>query len=99
MIEALGKLFFVRIKMENHFLSAEVTMLGSKVESRGFLSSLTILDKEDKVFMRTTCHPRPISLEEWGQMGLVVPGKALSSTWKTDGKTFVIKMNMTVEEV
>ena len=41
-----------------------------------------------------------ISLEEkWGDMGLVVSKKALSSIWRWDGEDFVFDMKVSVEKV
>ena len=71
------KLFFARSKTENHAFFVDVTMLGSEAECRGFLASITIVDEAGKVFTRKESRPRPISLEEWGRMGLVVSEKDL----------------------
>ena len=94
-----GKSFFVRRKMENHCLYSEVIMLGSETEARGFLASITIKDSEGKVFISTTYHPRPISLEQWGQMGLVVTEKALSGISKANDKNYAHSMIVSVEKV
>ena len=94
------ELFFVKSKTENHSYFVEVTMLGSEEECRGFLASMTILDESKKVFTTKICRPRPISLEEkWGDMGLVVSKKALSSIWRWDGEDFVFDMKVSVEKV
>ena len=93
------KLFFARSKAENHSYFVDVTMLGNEAECRGFLASLTILDDDGKVFTRKDSRPRPISLEEWGDMGLVVTEKALSSIWVEDGEDFVFDIKVSVEKV
>ena len=71
-------------------------MLGSEAECKGFLASLTILDKEGKVFTRKDWRPRPISMEEWGNMGLVVSEKDLSTIWRPDEKDFVYDIKVSV---
>ena len=98
-IMAFGKSFFARYKIENRSHFSEVIMLGSEAECRGYLASITILDDDGKVFTRKDCRPRPISLEEWGDMGLVVTEKALSSIWVEDGEDFVFNINVSVEKV
>ena len=98
-IAAGEKLFFARSKRENHSFFVEVTMLGSEAECKGFLASITILDEDKKVFTRKDCRPRPISLEKWGDMGLVVTEKALSSIWMNDGEDFVFDIEVSVEKV
>ena len=92
-------MFFARSKRENHSFFVEVTMLGSESECKGFLTSITILDEDKKVFTRKDCRPRPISLEKWGDMGLVVTEKALSSIWVNDGEDFVFDIEVSVEKV
>ena len=74
-------------------------MLGSEAECKEFLACVTILDGEGQVFTRKEWRPRPISLEEWGLMGLVVPEKALSSIWRADEEqNFVYDLEMSVKK-
>ena len=62
-------------------------------------SCMVNLDNDGKVFTRKDSRPRPISLEEWGDMGLVVTEKALSSIWVEDGEDFVFDIKVSVEKV
>lgn len=103
-LSALGATFFLRTKRENHYHSVEVVMLGSEEECKGFLASVTVLDKDGKVFTKNTSRPRPISLEKWGTMGLVLPEDTLSSIWTPELSTpgtpnFAYKMVFYVERV
>ena len=101
-ISSCSKYFFVRSKRENNSHFFEVVMLGSEAECKGFLARMTILDEEGKVFTRKDCRPRPISLVEWGRMGLVVPEKDLSSIWRTDEEDegdFVYDVKISVKKV
>ena len=93
------KLFFVRSKTENHSYFVEVSMLGSEEDCKEYLATMTILDDDDNTFFKTTCRPRPISLEKWGDMGLVVSKKALSSIWRPDGEDFVFDVDVSVEKL
>ena len=86
-MSALGATFFMRTKRENHHHSTEVVMLGSEEECKGFLASITVLDKDLKVFAKNTFRPRPISLENWGTMGLVLSEDTLSSVWTPELST------------
>ena len=74
-------------------------MLGSEEECNEYLATMTILDDDDNTFFKTACRPRPISLKEWGDMGLVVSEKALSSIWRPDGDDFVFDVEVSVEKV
>ena len=79
-----GKYFFARSKRENNSHCFEVVMLGSQAMCKYFLAKIAIFDEEGKVFTRKDFRPRPISLEDWGRMGLVVPEEELSSIWRAD---------------
>ena len=99
-IKSGGKTFFSRCKRQNFSHFFEVLMLGSEAECKEFLACVTILDGEGQVFTRKEWRPRPISLEEWGLMGLVVPEKALSSIWRADEEqNFVYDLEMSVKKV
>ena len=98
-MSAHGRKFFVRTKRENHHHYVEVVMLGSADECKGFLASAAVLDKELKVFTKNTSRPRPISLEEWGTMGLVIPEDTLSSIWTPETTDFAYKTKFSVEKV
>ena len=98
-IMAFGKSFFARYKIENRSHFSEVIMLGSEAECRGFLVSMTILDEEERVFTTKICRPRPISLERWGHMELVVPEKALASICWADGKDFIYRSMISVKKL
>ena len=63
------------------------------------MQSIRILDEDKKVFTRKDCRPRSISLEKWGDMGLVVTEKALSGIWVNDGEDFVFDIEVSVEKV
>ena len=84
------KMFFVQSKRENHFFYCEVIMLGSAEECKGFVASLHISEKANTY--STKSPPRPISLENWGCMGLCVQEKALSNIWtlQDDHYTFMV---------
>ena len=103
-MSAHGRKFFLRTKRENHYHSSEIVMLGSADKCKGFLASATVLDKDLKVFAKNIFRPRPISLEKWGKMGLVLPEDILSSIWTPDlstpeSPTFAYKIVFSVEKV
>ena len=91
-----GKVFFVKTKRENQIYTFETMMLGNDEECKEYLSSITILDKDGEIFTRNTSHPRPINMEEWGGMGLMLPENALSRVWtlKEEKPTYGIKISI-----
>ena len=99
MITASGKSFFLRSERESFSHYFDVTMLGSEEECSEFLASTTILDKNGKVFTTNICRPTPISLDEWGDMGLVVSEKVLSRIWRTEDQTFAYDVKVSVAKV
>ena len=100
-ISAHGRKFFIRTKRENKNYFFETVMLGSEDECKDFLAYGSILDKDDKVFTMNASHPRPISLEKWGSMGLMIPEDILSKIWtfKPEENNFVFTMRCYVEKV
>ena len=83
-VSAHGRKFFVKTNRENHHHYVETVMLGSADECKDFLASVTLLDKDLKIFTKNTSRPRHISLEKWGKMGLVISEDTLSSIWTPD---------------
>ena len=100
-ISAHGRKFFIRTKRENKNYFVETIMLGSEDECKDFLAYGSILDKDDKVFTMNASHPRPISLEKWGSMGLMIPEDILSKIWTFQPETnnFRFTMRCYVEKV
>ena len=98
-IASSGKTFFIRSERKDYSHFFEAVMLGSEAECKGFLASMTILDEEGKVFTRKDWRPRPISMVEWGNMGLVVSEKDLSTIWWADRKDFVYDVKISVTKV
>ena len=88
------KMFFVQSKRENHFFYCEVIILGSAEECKAFVASLHISEKANTY--STKSPPRPISLENWGCMGLCVQEKALSNIWtlQDDHYTFMVYIHI-----
>ena len=78
---AHGNLFFMKEKRENKIYWFETIMLGTEEECKDYLSSTTVLDEDFQTFATYTCHPRPISLEKWGDMGLTLSENALARIW------------------
>ena len=75
-------------------------MLGSDEESMDFLSSITILDKDSKTFATYTSHPRPISMEKWGDMGLNLSEKSLARIWtSTEDERYAYKIELSIKKV
>ena len=95
---AHGKLFFMKAKRENQTLMFETIMLGSEEECKDYISSITILDKDSKAFATYTCHPRPISLEAWGDMGLMLPEKALARIWTPKDEGYAYKIELSIDK-
>ena len=93
-ISAHGRKFFIRTKRENKNYFFETVMLGSEDECKDFLASITILDKDNKVFTKNTSRPRPISLEKWGSMGLMIPEDILSKIWTFNPETNRVEYTM-----
>ena len=98
-MSAHGRQFFARTKRQNHYHYVETVMLGSEDECKGFLASTTVLDKDLKVFTKNTSRPRPISLEKWGNMGLMLSEDALSNIWTSETTKFIYQMKYSVEKV
>ena len=98
-MSAHGRKFFARTKRENHYHYVETVMLGSEEECKGFLASTAVLDKDLKVLTKNTSRPRPISLEKWGNLGLVLSEDALSNIWTPDTTDFIYQMKYVIEKV
>ena len=96
---AHGKLFFMKTKRQNQIHTFETIMFGSEDECKGYLSSITILDKDSKPFATYTCHPRPISLEKWGDMGLMVSEKALARIWTPIDEKFEYQIDLSIKKL
>ena len=101
-LSAHGRTFFVMTKRRDQYRSLEIVMLGNEEECKDFLASTTVLDKDDplKVFTKHTSRPRPISLENWGIMGLMLSEDALWQIPISPETTyFAYKMRFSVEKV
>ena len=100
-ISAHGRKFFFRTKRENKNFYSETVMLGSEDECKDFLAYGSIRDKDNKVFTMNASRPRPISLEKWGSMGLVIPEDILSKIWtfKQEKNDFRFTLRCYVEKV
>ena len=96
---AHGKLFFMKTKRENQVHMFETIMFGSEEECKGYLSSITILYKDCKTFATFTSHPRPISMEKWGDMGLTTSEKALARIWTEKDGRFVFKVELSIAKM
>ena len=96
---AHGKLFFMKTKRANQIHTFETIVFGSEEESKEYLSSITILDKDSKTFATYICHPRPLSLEKWGDMGLAVSEKVLARTWTPVDEKFEYKIELSIKKV
>ena len=101
-LSAHGRTFFVMTKRRDQYRSLEIVMLGNEEECKDFLASTTVLDKDDplKVFTKHISRPRPISLENWGIMGLMLSEDALWQIPISPETTyFAYKMRFSVEKV
>ena len=87
--------FFVQEKREGNFFFSEIIMLGSEEDCRRFLITMKIRDKDGKEFS-TKCHPRLISMERWGNVGLWVHNDALSSLSKMDDKEDEVEFDIEI---
>ena len=92
-----GKMFFVQSKRENHFFNCEVIILGSAEECKGFVASLEISGKGNTY--STKSPPRPISLENWGCMGLCVQERALSNIWTLQDDHYTFEVYIHISKV
>ena len=91
------KMFFVQSKRENHFFYCEVIMQGDVEECKGFLVDLEISDKGNTY--STKSPPRPISLENWGCMGLCVQERALSNIWTLQDDHYTFEVYISISKV
>ena len=98
-LSANGKLFFMKTKRENQVHMFETIMFGSEEECKGYLSSITILYKDCKTFATFTSHPRPISMEKWGDMGLMASEKALARIWTDKDEKFEYQVELSITKV
>ena len=89
----------MKTKRENQVHMFETMMFGSEEECKDYLSSITILDKNSKTFATYTCHPRPISLENWGDMGLTLSEKALARASTPIGERFEYKVEVSIKNI
>ena len=87
--------FLVQEKREGKFFFSEMIMIGSEEDCRRFLITMKIRDKDGKEFS-TKCHPRSISMERWGNVGLWVHIDALSSLSKMDGKEDEVEFDIEI---
>ena len=84
-----GKIFVFRRKRKNQTQFFDTLMLGSEKDCEEFITSITVFDRNSKMFTKNISHPRPISLEKWGHMGLTLPEQALSRIWKLHRRRFI----------
>ena len=98
---AHGRLFFLKKKRENRIHTFETIMLGTEEECKDYLSTITIFDKDSKIFTKIFCHPRPISLENWWDMGLMMSEKALAKIWTLgeDGYGYGYEIKLSIDKV
>ena len=96
---AHGKLFFMKTKRENKIYTFETIMLGTEEDCKEYLSCITILDKDSKTFTTNTCAPRPISLEKWWDMGLMLSQKALAKIWTPEEEGYGFKIKLSINKV
>ena len=99
--EAHGKLFFVNTKRtKKHIYMFETILLGSEEECKGYLASISILDKDSNIFTANISHPRPISMEKWGDMGLNLAEKSLARIWTpTEDERYNYKIETSIKKV
>ena len=99
--KAHGKQFFLKSKRTKKLIYMfETIMLGSDEECKGYLASISILDKDLKVFTTNICHPRPISMEKWGDMGLNLAEKSLARIWTpTEDERYRYKIELSIKKV
>ena len=96
---AHGKEFFIKTKRENRIHIFETIMLGTEEECKNYISSITILDKDFKSFTTFTCRPRPISMEKWGDMGLMLSEKALARNWTAKNERYEYQIRVSILKV
>ena len=89
----------MKTKRENQVHMFETIMSGSEEECKGYLSSITILYKDCKTFATFTSHPRPISMEKWGDMGLMASEKALARIWTDKDEKFEYQVELSITKV
>ena len=77
----------------------ETIMLGTEEECKNFLSSVTVLDQDSKTFTTNTCHPRPISMEKWGDMGLTLSEKVLARIWTSNDERYEYVYELSIKKV
>ena len=78
-VKAHGKMFFCKMKRDQHTYFWEVVMLGDEEESKNYRATLSLLENNDEViFAMAAFPPRPISQIGWEQMGFYVPEKNLA---------------------
>ena len=77
----------------------ETIMLGSDEECKGYLASISLLDKDSNIFTANICHPRPISMEKWGDMGLNLAEKSLARIWTpTEDERYRYKIELSIKK-
>ena len=72
MFKAHGKIFFLKIREDFDSYFFETLMLGTEKESEEYLASILIFDKNMKIVVANSCHPKAMDLEDWGTLGLTL---------------------------
>ena len=60
----------------------EIVTEGTEEECKKTKVHIEILDSADQPVLTLTTHPRPLSLNHWGDFGLWIPETSLAKIWK-----------------
>ena len=100
----LLNIFFVKHKkdLSNHFF--EKVMLGSKEECARFITSIKVhkpgLESSSTThFAKHVSHPRPLDLQRWGDVGLLMTRGTLSQFSTTGRERDRFKITLSIEKL
>ena len=92
-----SRLFFLKMRKLSNIYSVEMVMHGSQEDCVKYNAEISILDSSSKVVFRSSYHPNPINTEQWGDVGLCVPEKALAKIWRYNAQTKQYEFNLSVD--
>ena len=78
-------------------------ILGSEDECSSYLTSVAIRkpgqDQGSKIFAKLVSQPRPIDLQNWGDVELSLSGKAMSEILVLEGEVLHFNLHFSVEKI
>ena len=102
-IPAHDKTFYLKHKREKSKHIFETMILGSEDECSSYLTSVAIRkpgqDQSSQIFTKLVSQPRPIDLQNWGDVELSLSGKAMSEILVLEGEVLHFNLHFSVEKI